>query len=445
MIGRIGIILAGLLLVFPAGLAQAQRPGGQRMKAREDEFLKVQPRLGDAFPSLLIYASDGSPFDTSIAKEHYSVWTFGCLTCPPSIWNIAGLEAVERDFGPKGVRFYFVYKSLAHPELAGNYIQPFTLDERLMQARQAAKQFGTKIPWVVDAMDNRLKHALGDRPNSQFIVDPAGIVVRKRAWSDPSAVRDDLNELVGPATTVTREEDLHLKLTETIRPAAPGGSQPRISREGMQSLVMQPVIDDSGKPFLAKLRPEADNDLVRTGSGKLYLGFHLDPIHEAHWNNLANPLQMKLDASEKVVVDARLLTAPRPNAASDSEPREFLLTVKAWPADEPLRIEVTYQACIGVECLSLCEKYVIERVRDENGGGARGLGAGLWSKKEFSSRMLADDRNQDRRLNRDEVTGLLAPHFDRLDRNGDQMLERGEIDVVTDWLNHHHEPGLPKP
>ena len=41
-----------------------------------------------------------------------------------------------RDYGPKGVKFFFVYKTLAHPELAGNYVQPFTLEERLAHARQ---------------------------------------------------------------------------------------------------------------------------------------------------------------------------------------------------------------------------------------------------------------------------------------------------------------------
>lgn len=118
---------------------------------------------------------------------------------------------MHRDYSPKGVRFFFIFKALAHPELAGNYVQPFTLEERLAQALQAEQQFGTQIPWVVDAMDNRLKHALGDRPNSQFLVDPDGVIVRKRAWANPAQVRKDLEELVGPVEHITREEDLHLE------------------------------------------------------------------------------------------------------------------------------------------------------------------------------------------------------------------------------------------
>ena len=66
-------------------------------------------------------------------------------------------------------------------------MQPFTLEERLAHARQAGKQLGATIPWLVDAMDNRLKHAMGDRPNSEFVIDPKGKIVRKRAWSHPEA------------------------------------------------------------------------------------------------------------------------------------------------------------------------------------------------------------------------------------------------------------------
>ena len=182
------VLLSGLFSFLMADCVLAQRPGRQRMKAKEDVFLETAPRVGDRFPALTVYNPDGTSFDTASANGQYSVWTFGCLTCPPSIWNIAGLEAVERDYAPKGVRFFFIYKSLAHPELVGNYVQPFTLDERLMQSRQASLQFGTRIPWIVDAMDNRLKHALGDRPNSQFVVDPNGTIVSKRAWSNHPVV-----------------------------------------------------------------------------------------------------------------------------------------------------------------------------------------------------------------------------------------------------------------
>lgn len=93
--------------------------------------------------------------------------------------NVPGLEAIERHYAAKGVRFYYIYKALAHPEING-FISPFTLEERLMHVREAKQRLGTRFRWLCDTMDNDLKHALGDRPNSEFVIDPEGRVVRKR-------------------------------------------------------------------------------------------------------------------------------------------------------------------------------------------------------------------------------------------------------------------------
>ena len=103
-------------------------------------------------------------------------------------------------------------------------MQPITLEERIAHAKQAQKQLGATIPWIVDAMDNRLKHALGDRPNSEFIIDPKGKIVRKRAWSFPAQVRKDLEDLVGKVDRITKEEEVKLTLE---LPLKAGGARTR--------------------------------------------------------------------------------------------------------------------------------------------------------------------------------------------------------------------------
>ena len=55
---------------------------------------------------------------------------------------------------------------------------------------------GSDIPWLCDSIANDLKHALGDRPNSEFVIDPQGRIVRRRAWSRPADLRKDLEELM---------------------------------------------------------------------------------------------------------------------------------------------------------------------------------------------------------------------------------------------------------
>ncbi len=338
---------------------------------------------------------------------------------------------------------FFIYKSLAHPELAGNYVQPFTLDERLAHARQAEKQLGATVPWLVDAMDNRLKHALGDRANSEFIVDPKGIIVRKRAWSHPAEVRTDLEKLVGPVENITREEDVKLKLELPIKSAAARGVVPRLKRsEQMQAIVIVPKIDPKGPSFFAKLRAETDPDLFRDGAGKLYLGFHLDPLHEAHWNNLTKPLSFKLEVPEGVKIGKLSFESPPVMAPSDSDPREFLVDVENWPEGKSIRLSVIYYACVGKEtCHTVKQEYEIHLERDRDAGKARGEGAGFWDAEGFARQNLARDKNGDGKLNKAEVQGLIVPHFESFDKNQDGLLDFEELKPVSDWLNHHHQPG----
>jgi hypothetical protein len=339
------------------------------------------------------------------------------------------------------VKFFFVYKTLAHPELVGNYVQPFTLDERLAHARQARKQLGATVPWLVDAMDNRLKHALGDRPNSEFVIDPEGTVVRKRAWSHPARVRKDLEELVGKADRVTADDEVKLNVELPLKSPAARGVVPRLARPRMQAVAMEPRIDPKGAPFYAKLRAEADTALLTAGKGKLYLGFHLDPFHHAHWNNLTEPLRYELEVPEGVKIDRPTGEAPPVKAASDADPREFLVNVEAWPTGRPLKLTVTYAACVGeTACHAVRQSYVLRRERDPDGGGARGEGAGWWDADEFAERLMAGDRDGNGKLTRGEVRGLVLPHFDLFDANKDGLLDAGELKEVARRLNHHHAP-----
>jgi len=140
------------------------------------------------------------------------------------------LETIYRDYAPKGVQFYYLYKSLAHPGLLG-YVGPVTLQERLMHIQEAKRTLGTEIAWICDSMDNRLKHAIGDASNSEYVLDAQGKIVRMRVWSDPMALRKDLETLVGPVERPTQVSDLHLPVEEPPK-NAPTGIVPLLKLEG---------------------------------------------------------------------------------------------------------------------------------------------------------------------------------------------------------------------
>ena len=348
--------------------------------------------------------------------------------------KVSGLEAVARDYAPKGVRFYFVYKALAHPERDG-IVQPITLDERLTHAREAVKRLGNSIPYLVDAMDNRLKHALGDRNNSEFVVDPVGKIVRKRTWSDPDAVRADLEALVGKADTLTKPEDVVLKVVKPPADAATKGVVAKVSRAGLTPLTAVPTVEKGGSPFYAKLRAEADHGTFDEGKGKLYLGFHLDPFLGAHWNNLKPTLKFTLDAPDGVKLSIKNGEAAKPKADADIDPREFLLDVEVWPADKAVKLTVTYAACTDAVCHEVRQVYTLRRERDRDGGRVFGEGFRARTPEEAVKRLMEGDKNADGKLTKEELSPSLQSRFAEFDLNKDTELDKDEIQKAAKRLS----------
>ena len=144
------------------------------------------------------------------------------------------------------VRFYYVYKHVQHPEI-NNFVSAFNLEERLRHVQEAKRRLKTEIPWICDDMDNSFKQAFGGAPNGEFILDPQGKIVRKRFWSNPQVLREDLAELVGPSETVTQVEALPAGFTLENRKIA-SGVVPKIALPaGLTPLIVEPV-DDGDSP-----------------------------------------------------------------------------------------------------------------------------------------------------------------------------------------------------
>jgi len=254
------------------------------------------------------------------------------------------LETVQRDYAPKGVDFYYIYKPLAHPEYY-NYVNPVTIEERLMHVAEAKRRLGSSVSWLADTMDSRYYNSTGRAPNSEMVIGPDGRVLSRRTWSDPAALRADLERFVGPVDDPTTIADLDLP-TQPPLPTAAKGIVPRIEKPSrMFALPTEPVVDDNGVPFYAKLRAEADPSLLRTGKGQMYIGFHLDPLYEMHWNNEAGPVRFSITSAAGATVTPSSGVGPDLDQAADADPREFLVEVAMEDVTQPLDLDLFYFVC----------------------------------------------------------------------------------------------------
>ncbi len=345
------------------------------------------------------------------------------------------METIYRDYAPKGVKFYYLYKALAHPGL-NNYVRPHTLEERVMHINEAKRTLGTEIPWLADNMANDLRHAIGNAPNSEFVLDPEGKIVRMRVWSDPQTLRADLEELVGKVERPTQISELNMKTAPPPEPA-PTGIVPRVQRSGSyRPIIAEPQLEKSKHPFYVKLRAEADQDLLRNGAGKLYLGFFVDPIHHVHWNNQVAPVQYEL-AAKGVSFTPASGSGPEVAEDADADPREFVIGVERGSSTDPVNLKFHYYACSEKWCMPVTQEYLIrwepdqDAGRAQGGGGRGGFGGGRGPGGPGGlTQLFENDIDGDGRLVKNELPERMQERFDRMDANADGYFDESDLQAM---------------
>lgn len=241
-------------------------------------------------------------------------------------------------------------------------------------------------------------------------------------------LRADLEKFVGKTKTVTLPSDLGRKPQAATASKIASGVVPRVEKpEGVTAVIARPVMkkDKDGSKqeiFYAKLRVEADRGLLTEGKGKLHIGFHLDPVHTVHWNNLADPLRFEIRAPKGVELSMSKGVAPEVKDPSDIDPREFLLEVDSGNGriEQSLELEVYYFACDDEEgwCRAVSHQYEIELRRDRDAGTVRSARGGGG----FARRQRPGGRGEFPQRGRPDAEQLFA----RMDADGDGVIARGE-------------------
>jgi len=179
---------------------------------------------------------------------------------------------------------------------------------------------------------------------------------------------------------------------------------------------------------------------LQNGSGKLYLGFHLDPIHNVHWNNLVDPLKYEMTISNGTDIKEAIGIAPAVSQASDGEPREFFIEVNNWKSENHIPIKITYFACDDEDkwCKLIVQNYTLVLATDPFAGGvigrsfraggrqARGRGKGMQAGN-MIDRIMSFDKNKDGLISKSEFPEHMRARIDMMDANNDGLLSKDEL------------------
>lgn len=374
-----------------------------------------------------------------VSDAPHTVLVLGDLTDDDFITSFQNVEAAARDFYPKGIRFYYIYKYLKHPENNG-YIKPFSSRARSQHTVLAKEHLQTAVPWLYDTMENETAEELRN-PNGAnlFIFSKNGEEVYRGTLADERPFRAKLAELSSPVEKPFNKTTLpEVGINPITLPESKLVPRAKVSiNDKFKPLEITP--QTTRAPFYVKARVEGSEELLKSGDGKLYLGFHIDPLFKVQWNNLGEPIKYQLKIPQGVVAPSINSAARVTAVATDSEPREFILQARKLDLNKPLNLQVTYsihtQAKKNVE---VTQNYLIYLQKDKFGGEVIGRQVSERGKEEakaeasgasnsaFKAMLRRYDIDRNGKLTKDEVIGRLRSLFDEIDTNKDGAIDANE-------------------
>jgi hypothetical protein len=377
-----------------------------------------------------------------VAMNDFTVLAMGDLTNPLFLSSYRSIEAAAKDYSAKSVSFFYIYRYLSHPE-NHEYVQPFNLLERMRHVQDAVRLLHTQIPWVCDTMDNEAARALEYQANTLFIFNKDGVEEYAGNITDETGFRSALKELAGTTETRTLPKTMSPPDIVPINmPEAQVIERVEINPKQDQFLPLQVIPLKSRTPFFVKMRAEASKGLLETGNGRIYLGFHIDPLYGVEWNNLANTLNYAIKVPHGMAVSPSINQAEKVSGhATDPEPREFMLEARKWNLSLPLTITVSYSvhASTSKKTHNISQQYTLYLDRDPFGGSVIGRGIskadvlkkGTEPPKRAARTSTADlprhlDLDLDGMLSRDEAPRALLKHWDEIDQNKDGRVNEEE-------------------
>jgi hypothetical protein len=139
------------------------------------------PGPGDRVPSFNLPVLDGGRLSSSDLGGRPVLLAVGSRTCPVTESSGPVLRRLHAQFGDK-IRFVLVNTREAHPgDLFG---QPQTPEEKWAHATELRRHHDIPFEVAVDDIDGTLHRALTPKPNSAYLLDPAGIIRYRAHWAN---------------------------------------------------------------------------------------------------------------------------------------------------------------------------------------------------------------------------------------------------------------------
>lgn len=136
-------------------------------------------------------------YDLGDAKGRIRAFMFGSITNPPARFQLPLWDRLAEKYARKNVDLFVIYGKELHPKDKPNfkeYPDPKSEYEKRRYARDLAAM--TKLPVLVDGLNDAVLNAYGRVPNGAYVLDQDDNLVFRGTWADSRKIEHIIDTLL---------------------------------------------------------------------------------------------------------------------------------------------------------------------------------------------------------------------------------------------------------
>lgn len=145
----------------------------------------------------LVDARSGTRYDLLADTGRVRVFMFVSLTNPPARMQVPHWDKLAAKYDPAKVHLFTVYGRELHPGDRKEYKYwpaPKSEDEKRAYAKEFAQL--TRMPVLVDGLNDAVFDAYGRAPNGAYVIDASGRLIFHGTWADHRKIEHILDTLL---------------------------------------------------------------------------------------------------------------------------------------------------------------------------------------------------------------------------------------------------------
>lgn len=138
-----------------------------------------------------------TPYHLAAHKGKIRAFMFGSISNPPARAQLPFWDKLQAKYDTAQVELFVIYGKELHPGDRKNYSAypaPTTMAQKTAYASEFAKL--TKLPVLVDGLDNKVLEAYGRVPNGAYVIDADGKLIFRGTWADSRKVEQILDTVL---------------------------------------------------------------------------------------------------------------------------------------------------------------------------------------------------------------------------------------------------------